>query len=262
MFNLLHNFKPQPILIELGPFNIYWYGLTALIAMLSCIFLLHYLTRKEKEVNDHLWNLFFYLIIFGLMGARLYHVLFYNFTYFLNNLLEIVKLWNGGLAIHGAIITGIIVIYFYTKKHKLNLFKYLDLMALVLPLGHAMGRWGNYFNQELFGLPCDKIYCIPINLINRPEMYQIFTHFHPVFLYEAILNILFFISLFIIYRSKKYSFGIIATIYLIGYSMIRFLMEFIRLDVTNTYLGLKWVQWLCLIIIILTVVIYKKCRKT
>ena len=250
MLEIFHNFKPQAILFSLGPINIFWYGLAALIAILTGIFLLNYLTRKEKETQDHLWSLFFYLIIFGLIGARIYHVLFYNLTYFLSKPLEIVKLWHGGLAIHGAIIAGIVVIYLYTKKNNLNIFKYTDLLTLVVPLGQAIGRAGNYFNQELFGLPCQKIYCIPISQFNRPEIYQSFTHFHPVFLYEAFLNIILFILLLLIYKYKKLSFGLITAVYLIGYSIIRFMMEYLRLDVNSTYLGLKWVQWLSILIII------------
>ena len=241
----LHNNIPQPILLELGPVKLYWYGLLMSVAVFVCLWLVIKLAKVKNLDKNHIFNLSFYLIIFGIIGARLWHVLFYNFSYFLSHPFDVIKLWHGGLAVHGIIAAGFITIYFYTKKHKLNFWQFSDLLAVVLPLGQAIGRWGNYFNKELFGKQCEFSWCIPINPNNNE-------FFHPVFLYESILNLILFIALIVIYQSKKVMPGVTTFVYLIGYSIIRFFLEFLRLDVSQTYLGLKWVQWLCLVVIIIS----------
>lgn len=250
----LHNYTPQSILLTLGPVKIHWYGLLMAVAVFVCLRLAIKLAKFRNLDQNHIFNLSFYLIIFGIIGARVWHVLFYNFSYFLNHPFDIVKLWQGGLAVHGSMAAGALVTYFYAKKHHLNFWRLADLLAVVLPLGQAIGRWGNYFNQELFGKSCDFNWCIPIG--RGASQY-----FHPVFLYESILNLILFVGLFVIYRSKKAMTGVTTFVYLIGYSVIRFFMEFLRLDVSQTYLGLKWVQWLCLLIIVSVIGIYKFQRK-
>ncbi|MBU1131163.1 prolipoprotein diacylglyceryl transferase [Patescibacteria group bacterium] len=260
MFFWLQNFLPQPVLLDLGAIKVHWYGLLIVLAIIVCLITISRLARVKNLSPGHLSNLFFYLIIFSIIGARLYHVLFYNFNYFINRPIDVLKVWQGGMAIHGAIVAGIIVVFFYCRKHQLNLLKYFDIFAVVLPLGQAIGRWGNFFNQELFGRPCDYSWCLFIQLVNRPALYQNFHYFHPVFLYESLLNIILFIILLFGYKTKKWPVGAATFIYLIGYSIIRFFMEFLRLDVSQIFLGLKWVQWLSLLII-MTVVLFWKSRK-
>lgn len=250
MIDWLYNYYPSPILIDFGLFRVYWYGLLMVLAIIVCLTLVIYLARIKNIIDPHLGDLFFYLIIFGLIGARLYHVVFYNPTYFFSQPLEILKVWQGGLAIHGAIIGGILTVVYYAKKYQLNLLIYLDLLAVVLPLGQAIGRWGNYFNQELFGPPCDYQWCIPIKIDNRPNGFTDFSRFQPAFLYEFFLNLLLFLVLIVFFRSKKWSPGEAAIYYLIGYSIIRFFLEFVRIDTVQLYLGFKLVQWLCLLIIL------------
>ena len=244
MTSWLYNNLPQAILLDLGLLKIYWYGLFITLAIVVSVIVFLKLTKNQQQVQTHFWNLFIYLIIFGLIGARFYHIIFYNLNYFISQPIEILMLWHGGLAIHGAIIAGLLVIYLYTKKHQLLFWIYTDLLTLVLPLGQAIGRWGNYFNQELYGKSCDFDWCIPIQ--NQLE------HFHPVFLYESFLNLILFLVLLIIFKSKKLSAGLITCGYLIGYSIMRFFMEFLRLDVSQTIGGLKWVQWLCLVVIVVS----------
>ena len=250
MFSWLHNIYPSSVLVELGSINIHWYGLLIVLAIVVSIILILRLAKINKIEDQHLWNLFFYLVVFGIIGARLYHVLFYNLNYFVNQPLDILKIWQGGLAIHGAIIAGIIVVFFYCKKHQLNILKYLDIFTVVMPLGQAIGRWGNYFNQELFGKSCEFNWCIPIQ--------HQFGYFHPVFLYESLLNLVLFIILLILYKTKKLSLGMITLFYLIGYSVIRFFMEFLRLDVDLIIFGLNWVQWLCLFVIVISIFVWRK----
>lgn len=267
MFNWLHTYTPQPILLDLGVIKVYWYGLLISLATAGCLIILFRLNKSKKEIQSHLGNLFFYLIIFGLAGGRLWHILFYNFSYFWQNPLAIFKIWQGGLAISGAILAGLITVYVYCRRHQLSFWHYADLLALALPLGQAIGRVGNYFNQELFGLPCNFSWCLPIEAANRLPAYLQYQYFHPVFLYESFLDLLLFIILFLIFRKRQADKilgqpGVLTLAYLLGYSMIRFFMEFLRLDVTNTWLlSLKWTQWLALGVIIIALVSIFKIKK-
>lgn len=261
MLSWLYNFLPQPVLFSYGAIKIYWYGLLMVVALTACLFLTLRLANKRGLAKDHLLNIFFYLVIFGVIGARIYHVLFYNFSYFIRQPLEILILWHGGLAVHGSIISGILVVYFYTKKHHLNLWRYFDILTLVLPLGQSIGRWGNYFNQELFGRPCGYKFCIPISEVNRPLEYINSLRFHPLFLYEAFLNLVLFLFLYLIYQSKKAKQGSVFLLYLFGYSLIRFFTEFLRLDSSWTLGGLKLVQWFCILIFIVVLFLWITTQK-
>ncbi len=261
MISFLHSFLPSPIILDLGLIKIYWYGLVLSLAFFICLLVLLKLAENSGLSKARILDLIFYLIVFGLIGARLGQVLFYNPAYFLSAPLEMVKVWHGGLSILGAIIAGWLTIIFYSKKQGLSFWPLADLATVVLPLGQALGRWGNYFNQELFGRPCNYQWCIPINLANRPEQYLNFEYFHPVFLYESILCFLLFIFCFLSFKYKKTATGEITLLYLIGYGAIRFLMEALRLDLTKQLLGLSWMQWLCLAVIIIVLISLVKRKK-
>jgi len=206
------------------------------------------------------WDLSFYIIIFGIIGDRLAHVFLYDWEYYSQNLLDILKIWQGGLAIHGAIFTGILVLFIYARKKFLSFWLLADIFAPALVLGQTIGRWGNYFNQEIYGLPTDLPWGIPINLVNRVKGYESFTHFHPTFLYLSIWCLLIFMVLFFWHKKRIKVFkntGIIKGVgniflsYLFLYSIGRFLVEFIRLDLQPEPLGLRMGQWLSLVTVTL-----------
>lgn len=261
MFNVLRDFSPQPVLLDLGLIKIYWYGLVIGLAVLICLRLFKRFADKKGLVQEHVYGLFFYVLIFGLIGGRLWHVLFYNWQYFKENPIEIVAVWNGGLAIWGAITAGLITAAVYCKKSKISFWQIADLLAVVMPLGQAIGRFGNWFNQELFGPPCSYFWCVPIGLPNRPDNFLSARYFHPLFLYEAILNILLFIILYVILGRGRNKTGQLLFAYLAGYSAIRFLTEFLRLDAGNWLLGLTWVQWFCLVVFAVSSVILVRTAK-
>ena len=138
------------IILDLGFIQIKWYSFFILLAMLTASFLI-YKEAKKKHINEEiLINLIFYGIIIGIIGARLYYVIF-NFNYYINNLLEIFMIWKGGLAIHGGIIAALIFLIIYCKKNKINIMLLLDIIVIGLIIAQAIGRWGNFFNQEAFG---------------------------------------------------------------------------------------------------------------
>lgn len=246
MFTFLHSFNPQAILLGIGPITIYWYGLILLSAISAAILLTIYIGRYLDIKKDDIIDLSFYLIIFGIIGARIYDV-FLEFPYYLQNPLKIFALWEGGLAIHGAIIAGFIALYFFAKKNNYSVLKLSAILTPGLALGQAIGRWGNWFNQELFGLPSNLPWSIPIAISNRPLAYSESKFFHPTFLYESLACLfLAAILLVLFYKWKKNlnkkRLKIILAIYLSSYAFIRFMLEFIKVDSTPIFLNLRWPQ--------------------
>ena len=201
--NFLHTFHPQPILFEYGFIKIHWYGLLMVIAIFVGIFITVKLAKRYGFSKDHVYDLVFYLVIFSLLGARIYAVLLFP-SYYSQYPLEIFQVWKGGLAIHGAIIGGIITLYYYAQRKKQSFWLWADILVVPLALGQAIGRWGNYFNQELFGKPTNLPWGIPIDTLSRGAFSK-FEFFHPTFLYESILNFIVFIVLLTlhIHRIKK-----------------------------------------------------------
>ncbi len=271
MFNFLHTFYPNPILWQLAWLKIHWYGfLIALGALLGFLVFL-YLAKRYGLKKDDVYDLTFYVVIFGLIGDRLYYVI-YAWPYYSKNLLDVFKVWEGGLAIHGAMIAGLAVIYFFGRRHKINPWLLLDLGVVALALAMAFGRWGNYFNMELFGRPTDLAWGIPILPANRPVGFEYSQYFHPTFLYESLWNLIIFFSLFgwhLIRLAKNKipeqirGIGNIALVYFILYSLGRVGSEFLRLDYSPYFLGLRWAQFTSLVIIFicLGLIGYKIVRK-
>ena len=208
------------------------YGIAMAVAMAVCVILLmqirkiHYPEFSEDNLND----LALLIIISGVIGARLWYVLL-NADYYFGNPFEIFMLHHGGISIQGAILGGITAGYFYTKKKNLNFLKLADLFAFVLPVGQAIGRWGNFFNSEAFGKPCNLPWKLYIAPEYRPIEYIDYDYFHPTFLYESIADICIFLILFFVLRKKfKGKDGTIFFSYLILYSVVRFFIEFMRTD--------------------------------
>ncbi len=261
--NFLHNFHPNPILISFGNINIYWYGLFMVVAILSALTITLKLARKFNLSPNKVFDLGFWIIIGGIIGARLYHV-FLEFGYYMEKPLDIFKVWQGGLAIHGALIVGIIMLYFFAKKYKINFWLFSAIIVPGLALAQAIGRWGNYFNGELFGKATDVAWGIPIGLMSRPNRYISHEFFHPTFLYESLGNLIIFaILIFILFKiaKKKNDYKIVLISYAILYSILRFSLEFVRIDKTPELLGLRTPQIASLIIIIICIVFIIKNHK-
>ena len=221
---------PQASSFSLFGLNLHYYGLIIASAILCALFAIRFLVKKDEFEN--VCEILPFMIIFGILGARIYYVLI-NFNYYSEHLTDILSIWQGGLAIHGAIIGGVLPLIVYTAKHNLRFLVYSDMFALVLPLAQAIGRWGNYFNNEAFGFPCSHSFCLFVPQAFRPEKYQNYAYFHPTFLYESILNLLLFIFFVVIFKKfHNLKSGIITCLYLIFYSLIRIFVEFFRIDAT------------------------------
>ena len=258
MLTIIHNFHPQAIFMSFGIINIYWYGVFVVLGFLAALGVSFFFAKHYLVKNDVLFDLSFWLIVTGIIGARIYDI-FLQLPYYVQNPLAIFKIWQGGLAIHGGIIAGIITIYIFSYLQKISPWRLLALIVPGLALGQAIGRWGNYFNQELFGLPTTSSWGIPIDSINRPIAYLTDNYFQPTFLYESLgcFIIFIFLYLFNLYLIKKkqlmdYYFVWMLSFYVVLYSMLRFGLEFIRIDETPVFLALRWPQFISLILIFLS----------
>lgn len=219
-------FVIDPVL-HLGTFEVRLYGLILAAAILTAFFLCRANSWKFGISQDDVDDFSFWAVIIGILGARLYYVVF-NYPYYADNLPEIYKIWHGGLSIYGGVLSGIAFAYFYSRRKAYSFFQLFDLVALSLPLAQAIGRLGNFVNQEAFGLPTDLPWKMYVQPQYRPLEYSTSSFFHPAFLYEAIFDVfVFFILLKLVGRVKS---GIIGWSYLLLYSTGRFFIEAIRLD--------------------------------
>jgi phosphatidylglycerol:prolipoprotein diacylglycerol transferase len=177
------------------------------------------------------WDAIWWVFIPGLVGARLYHVLDF-WEFYRENLSLIPAVWTGGLGIFGAVFGGLVGLWMFARLKELSFIKLADLLAFGLPVGQAIGRWGNYFNQEIYGKPTDLPWGIPISIEHRAKGVEQYTHFHPVFLYESIWSILTFGLLVWIWRKKgaKLSSGSYFSVYLVMYGSGRLALESLRLE--------------------------------
>lgn len=247
MFNFLHTFEPQPILAAFGPIQIHWYGLCLVLAISAGFFFFYRSARLSGWKTETIFDFGFWATIGGLIGARIYEI-FLDTTYYFSNPLAMFKVWEGGLAIHGALIGGALAIYIFLRRQKklaldcqFSWLKIADFMAPALALGQAIGRFGNYFNQELFGRPTDLPWGIPIAIISRPAGYSDSAYFHPTFLYESLGNLLIFVVLWRLSRRSRRP-GLIIGWYAVAYGILRFSLEFIKIDQAPLFLGWRWPQ--------------------
>lgn len=219
------------IALDLGIIQIYWYSIFIFLGVLLGSILIYQECKKQKIEEEFLINMLFYLIIFGILGARIYYVLF-NISYYQNHLVEIFQIWNGGLAIHGAIISGILVVVYFCNKYHKNLLKILDILAVGLILGQAIGRWGNFFNSEAYGaitsLKALQQAGIPKFVIDG--MYIMGAYHQPTFFYESVWNIFGFLAMILIRKYKYLRVGFLTGFYFVWYSVGRFIIEGMRTD--------------------------------
>ncbi len=201
--------------------------------------------QRKGENPEHVWDVLIWAMIGGIIGARLWHVftpppsmvaIGHDTAWYLANPLEILLVWNGGLGIPGAVAGGMLALYLYTRRHKLDFAKFADVAAPGVALGQAIGRWGNFVNQELYGAPTTLPWGISISVTDPVRQLLEFDdpslRFHPVFLYESIGSLFIMLALLYIARrlGDRLKNGDVFLVYLILYPVLRFLLEFLRLD--------------------------------
>lgn len=251
----------NPILLKIGNITIYWYSIMILIGFLIASYLITQESKKFHISKSKISDMLFYTILIGILGARLYYVLF-NLNYYSNNIVDIIKVWEGGLAIHGGIIAGAIFIIIYTKKKEIPTERIFDICVPGLLIGQAIGRWGNFFNGEAHGpittLESLKNLHLPEFIIKG--MYIDGNYYMPTFLYESIICIIGLIIILIIRRTQLPKTGQITGFYLIWYGIARFIIESFRTDslMLNT---LKQAQIISIIMIIIGTILITKGNK-
>lgn len=226
-----------PQSIHIGPITLYYYSLCLLVGFFAGIMLAKYQARKfqfEPKIVD---DLIPWVFVGGLVGARGYHVID-RWGYYHDHLWEIVAVWQGGIGFYGGLLGGLLLAFLFARKHKHDYLHLLDLFAPPILLAQAIGRIGNYFNQEAFGPPTNLPWKIYIDPLHRPSQWLPEPYFHPLFLYESLLNFIGFGVLFIISKKtttlRGFSFGL----YAVWYGAVRLLLEQLRFDTAQLY-GVK-----------------------
>ncbi len=244
----------NPIIFSIGNFEIRWYSVILLCAFLVACYFINKEAKRFDIEKDFIFNLVFWTLIFGLIGARIYYVIF-DWSYYSANISEIWKVWNGGLAIHGGIIAGLLTILIYTKKYNLRVTRYLDFIVVGLIIGQSIGRWGNFFNSEAHGLATSLEHLqnlhIPEFIIEGMKINGVY--YTPTFLYESIACLIGFIVLCIVRRNKYTKVGTPTALYLIIYGIIRFFIERSRTD-SLMFGGFKIAMIVSVIMIIIGVI--------
>ena len=244
----------NPVIFNIGNFEIRWYSVILLLGFFVGMFFINREAKRFDISKEFMFNMLFWTLIFGIIGARIYYVIF-DWSYYSNNINEIWKIWNGGLAIHGGIIAGLLTIIVYTKRYKLRLVRYLDFIVVGLIIGQAIGRWGNFFNGEAHGIATSLEYLqklhLPEFIING--MYIKGVYYTPTFLFESISCLIGFIIILIVRRGKYVKVGTLTALYLIFYGTIRFFIERLRTDALM-FQGFKIAMIVSVIMIVIGII--------
>ena len=183
---------------SIGPIFVHFYGIVIMIGVLAGSWLAQKEADRRGQDGKQIWDLLIWILISGIIGARLWHILTPSPSlieqgvttwYYFTHPLDAVAIWKGGLGIPGAVIGGIIALWFYTRRHKLPFLLWLDILAPSVALGQAIGRWGNFFNQELYGAPTQLPWAIFIDSQHRLPGFENQAMYHPLFLYESLWNL-------------------------------------------------------------------------
>lgn len=243
------------VFFSFGPITIYWYSVLIITAIIIGIYFSSRVADKNGITKDYLTDLIFYLIPIGIIGARIYYVIF-NFSIFKDNVLDIFKIWEGGLAIYGAVIASIIFIVVYSKKKNKDLLLTIDTLVPYLILGQAIGRWGNFINKEAYGTitTFSKLMSLKVPSFIIKGMYIDGHYYMPTFYFESIWCLIGFIMLLIIRKKDNFRHkGLLLFVYFIWYGIGRFFIEGLRTD--SLYLGSFRISQIVSIILILMGVI-------
>ena len=226
------------------PFHIYFYGILITLGVVAAA-VIGQIEAKRRGLNPEIiLDMLFWLVIAGIIGARIWHILTpppsmvergITTMYYLTHPLEMLAIRNGGLGIPGAVIGGVIALWIYSKKHSLDFLTWADVAAPGLALAQAIGRWGNFFNQELYGAPTNVPWKLFIDSAHRLPGYETISYYHPLFFYEFLWNLANAIFLLILARkfTKWLKPGDLLWTYMIIYPIGRFFLDFLRMDASE-----------------------------
>lgn len=236
--------------IELGPLDLRAYG----VLIATGVLVAWTLTRRryeamggDPEVADMVT---LRAVILGFVGARLAYVSTHLDRFAGDDWWRVVAIWEGGLALFGGLTLGAITVVVLLRRHGGDVGAFADAAAIGVPLAQAIGRWGNYVNQELFGTPSGLPWAVEIDPVHRPAAYAEFATFHPTFLYESLWNVALAGTLLLVERRTSLRRGNLFALYAAGYGVVRFLLELIRTDTTFRFLGLSRNGWVSLLVVL------------
>lgn len=228
--------SPDSVIFSINGFDVYYYGVLMGLAIVVGLFVANKFAECCYGYKNVIFDIAPIVLLSGILGARLYFCIF-NYSYYFHNPLEILNFRGGGLSIHGAFLAGILSLAYIVYKNRLNFMQICDSFCFALPLAQAIGRWGNFFNSEAFGRPTNLPWGVYIPVENRPEQYINCSFFQPTFLYESVLDLVIFCILILLQKTKKIKTGNLTAIYFILYSIVRILVESIRIDCTTFVFG-------------------------
>ncbi len=244
--------------IHLGPLYIRFYGIIIMLGVVVAATIANKRAAKYGQDPERVWDILTWVVIGGVLGARLWHILTpppslvaqgIDTWYYLTHPLEALAIWNGGLGIVGAVAGGGLALFIYIRKNHLSFLTWTDIIAPGLILAQAIGRWGNFINQELYGGPTDLPWAIYIDEAHRLPDFANYSYYHPTFLYEMILNLI-GMGLLLWLSNRfftKLRPGDLFMVYLIYYPIVRIFMEMLRLD-SSTVGGVNANQWLMVVV--------------
>lgn len=258
---------------NIGPITIQYYGVIIMVGIITAAVLCYSLAKKQGMNAEVILDSLTWIVIGGVIGARIWHILTPSASlvaqgittrYYLTHPLAAIAIWRGGLGIPGAVAGGVLAFYIFSKKKNVDFWSWADIFAPGVALGQAIGRWGNFVNQEVYGKPSTLPWAITIDPANRLPEFQQYATYHPLFLYESLFNLLNMGILIWIGNKyqKKLKHGDVFLLYLITYPIFRFFMEFLRLD-TSLVGGINANQIMMLVVAIFAagVIIYRHLRK-
>ena len=224
----INNF--DPVAIQIFSFEIRWYSLAYILGILLGWILSKKFFISDNEIREKFDDFITYLIIGLIVGGRLGYIFFYDFNYYYNNFLDIFKIWQGGMSFHGGLLGIIFASIWFSKKNNQNAFKYLDIVSIVSPIGIFFGRIANFINSELYGIETNLPW--GVKFIQIDDLTR-----HPSQLYEAFFEGIVLFVILIFFRNKQFmkTPGLISALFLIFYSIFRFIIEFFR--VPDEHLG-------------------------
>jgi prolipoprotein diacylglyceryl transferase len=257
--------SPESGSFTVGPVQIHFYALFILLGIALALLLGSSRLKKRGADGGLVLDIALWAVPFGIIGGRIFHVLTHTSDYFGpgKDILEVLYVWKGGLAIYGALIFGLLGAAIGARLAGLRLMSFLDVIAPGVLLAQGIGRWGNYFNQELFGLPTDLPWGLQIALPNSaiPADMPLGTLFHPVFFYEFLWNIAGVVILLILDKRLDLRWGRLFALYLVYYSAGRFWIEGLRMDPSDVFFGLRTNQWSAVFAILLGLAIFLYQRR-
>ncbi len=232
--------------IQIGPLTLSYYGMLIMVGVVAAAVLSYFEAKRREEDPEIIYDSLTWIVLGGVIGARIWHILTppasmveqgITTLYYLMHPLDAIAIWRGGLGIPGAVAGGALAFYLYARKRGIKFGLWADIFAPGVALGQAIGRWGNFINQEVYGKPTNLPWGISIDLQHRLPEYISFSTYHPLFLYESLFNLANMGFLLWLNRKfiDKFKHGDLFLTYLITYPLFRFFMEYLRLD--NSYVG-------------------------